>query len=107
MLSLEDCVALCELSEDEVLAIVQHDHIPEMAAAQLGHDLVRTPEGEMRLKTIIRDDIAAAQAGGDPMRAAALKLLLRDFVLHHPRCEERQRRELQAVERRVERVGPA
>jgi len=89
MLSLEDCLALCELSEEEVLAIAQHEHIPEIAAAELGYYLVRTPEGEMRIKAIIRDDIAEARGRGQRERELALKLLLRNFVLRHPRCEER------------------
>lgn len=89
MLSLQDCLALCELSEDEVLAIAQHEHIPEIAAAELGNYLVRTAEGERRIKSIIRDDIAEARAGGDRSRELALKLMLRNFVLQHPCCDER------------------
>ena len=49
MLSLEDCLALCDLSEAEVLAIAHHERIPEIAAAELGHYLVRTPAGELRI----------------------------------------------------------
>ena len=89
MLSLEDCLALCELTEDEVLAIAQHENIPEIAAAELGNYLVRTPQGELRIKTIIREDIAAARACGDRARELALKLVLRGFVRRHPRSEER------------------
>jgi hypothetical protein len=101
MLSLEDCLALCELSEEEVLAIAQHEHIPEIAAVEMGSYLVHTPEGEMRIKAIIRDDIAEACARSDRMRELGLKLVLRNFVLQHPRCEERHRRQLFAVERRA------
>jgi hypothetical protein len=92
MLSLEDCLALCDLSEEEVLAIAQHEHIPEMAAAQLGNYLVHTPEGEMRIKSIIRDDIANARSHGKGPQELALKLLLRNFVRQHPHCEERHRK---------------
>lgn len=100
MLSLEDCLALCELTEEEVLAIAHHEHIPEIAAAELGNYLVRTSQGEMRIKTIIREDIAEARACGDRDRELALKHLLRDFVLRHPACEERHRRRLRAFEGR-------
>jgi hypothetical protein len=89
MLSLEDCLALCELTEDEVLAIAHHEHIPEIAAAQLGNYLVHTPEGERRIKSIIRDDIAEARAIGDRTRELTLKLVLRNFVKQHPCCDER------------------
>jgi hypothetical protein len=107
MLRLEDCLALCELTEDEVLAIAHHEHLPEIAAAELGNYLVHTAAGEMRIKSIIRDDIAEAHACGDRARELGLKLVLRDFVLQHPRCEERHRRLLHAVERRDESASRA
>lgn len=91
MLSLEDCIALCGLSEDEVLAIAEHEHVPEVVAAELGNYLVQTPEGEMRIKSIIRDDIVRARLRGERKHELALKLLLREFVLRHPGCEERHR----------------
>lgn len=100
MLSLEDCLALCELSEDEVLAIAHHEHLPEIAAAEFGNYLCHTPEGEMRIKSIIRDDIEEARAGGDRRRELALKMMLRNFILQHPGCEERHARQISAVERR-------
>jgi len=94
MLSLEDCLALCGLTEEEVLAIAHHEHIPEIAAAELGNYLVRTPQGEMRIKSIIRDDIAEARAKGDRLRELTLKLMLRNYVRQHPCCEERHKERL-------------
>ena len=32
MISLEDCLALCDLMPDEVAAICEHEHVPEMIA---------------------------------------------------------------------------
>ena len=49
MLSLEDCLALSDLNEAEVLEIAHHERLPEIAAAELGSYLVRTPAGEFRL----------------------------------------------------------
>ena len=80
MLRLEDCIALCDLSEDEVLAIAEHEHIPEIAAAELGNYLVHTPDGERCIKAMIRDDIGAAAARGD--RTHALALQARAAQLH-------------------------
>ena len=89
MLTLADCIALSELSDDEVEAIAQHEHIPQLAAAELGHYLVHTPAGELCVKDMIRDDIAAAAAHGEGDRVLALKLVIREFIARHPCCEAR------------------
>jgi hypothetical protein len=100
MLQLEDCIALCDLTEEEVLAIAEHERIPEMAAIELGSYLVRTPDGELCIKSMIRDDICAAAGRGDRQRELALKCVLRDYILQHPRCDERVHRSLRQTERR-------
>ena len=100
MLSFEDCLALCGLTEDEVRAIAEHEHIPELAAAELGNYLTSSPEGEQCIKAMIRDDLAHATACGDAARELMLKLVLRNFILQHPSCEERHRRELHLPDRR-------
>lgn len=100
MLTLEDCIALCDLTEDEVLAIAAHENLTELAAAELGNYLVHDPDGEQCIKAMIRDDIAMAESTGNAGRALALKLVLREYVAHHPRCEDRHRRELRLPERR-------
>lgn len=101
MLSLEDCIAMCGLTAEEVRAVAQHEHIPEIAATELGNYLVSSPEGELCIKEMIRDDIAHAIACGNRERELVLKLMLRNFVLQHPSCEERHLRELRLPERRL------
>jgi hypothetical protein len=105
MLTLEDCLALCELSEDEVLAIAQHERIPEIAAAELANYLMRRPDGELTIKAIIRDDIANAISRSDRLRTLALKTLLRNFVLQHQRCDERHSQALGSPCRRDADAG--
>jgi hypothetical protein len=104
MLTLEDCMGLCELTQDEIDAIARHEHIPDLAAALLGSYLCRTPAGELCIKDMIRDDIARSRSCGDDERELALKLVLRDFVIQHPRCDERHRFEMRHPERRL--AGP-
>ena len=94
MLSLEDCIALSDLSEAEILEIAHHERLPEIAAVELGNYLMRTPAGDMRIKSIIRDDIAEACACGDRGRELALRLVLREYVLRHPACDQRRTRRL-------------
>lgn len=105
MLSLEDCIGMCGLTEAEVRALAQHEHIPEVAAAELGNYLVSSPDGELCLKAKFRDDVRSAIASGDRDRELVLKLVLRNFVQQHPSCEERHRRELRLPERRLAGEG--
>lgn len=101
MLTLEDCIALCGLTHSEVRAIAEHEHIPEIAAAELGNYLVAAPDGQFCIKRMILDDIAHASTDGNRDRELALRLLLRNFVLQHPRCDERHRRDMHLPERRA------
>lgn len=83
MLTLEECIALSDLTEDEVLAIAEHEHIPEMAALEMGHYLIASPEGRVRIKRMILDDMQAARDHGDRQHLATLKLVLKHFVEAH------------------------
>jgi len=99
-LTFEDCLGLCDLTEEEVLAIAEHEHIPAIAAVELGNYLVHTAPGEQRVKAMIRDDISRAAASGDRLRVLALKSIIRDYILKHPACEARHRAALTERERR-------
>ena len=83
MLTFEDCLGLSELTEDEILAIAEHEHIPELAALEMGNYLVHTPRGERQIKRIILDDIAVARKAHDITHAGVLKLVLRHFCQEH------------------------
>jgi hypothetical protein len=83
MLTILDCIELSELSEEEILAIAEHEHIPEIVAAELGNYLVQTPTGEKRIKAMIVDDMRAARQRGDYLHVLKLKLCLRHFLEHH------------------------
>jgi hypothetical protein len=100
-LCLEDCIALCGLTEAEVLAIAEHERIPGIAAVELGNYLLRDAHGELVLKAMICDDIAVARASGNRERELALRQVVRDFVLQHPKCEARHRAALHCPERRA------
>jgi len=80
LLTLEDCLGLSDLSREEIDAIAEHEHLPEVIAAELGNYLVHTATGQRAIKDIMRDDILAAQARGDFPHLAMLKLVLRHFI---------------------------
>jgi len=86
MLTFEDCLALSELTEDEILAIAEHENLPEMTALELGNYLVHTPGGEKRIRRMILDDIEHARRTGNYRRSAELKMVLKHFCEQHPRA---------------------
>ncbi|EKV28455.1 hypothetical protein C882_1029 [Caenispirillum salinarum AK4] len=90
MLTIEDCIALSELTEEEIEAIAEHENLPEMAAAEMGNYLIHTPEGGKHIRRIILDDIQAARRAGDHRRSAKLKLVLKQFIQAHPEASVRK-----------------
>ena len=86
MLSLEDCIALCDLTKEEIDAIAEHEHIPEIVAAELGQYLIHSDDGVPKIRRIILDDIEAAESRGDSQHAFHLKLVLKHFVDTHPQA---------------------
>lgn len=83
MLTIEDCIALCGLTEEEVDAIAEHEHLPEILATEMAAYLVETPSGELRIRRMIREDIEMAQRRGDHAHAGKLKLVLKHFIKEH------------------------
>ena len=84
-LSLQDCIDMSDLTEDEILAIAEHEQISEILAIELGSYLVHTPDGGKRIKRMILDDIKQASDEGDLQHAALLKSVLKHYVEHHAR----------------------
>jgi len=84
MISLVDCIGLCGLDEDEVAAISEHEHIPEIAATALASCLTKQPHGGEIIRTMIIDDIHEALDEGRVRHAAELFMALRHFLEHHP-----------------------
>jgi len=82
-LSLQDCIDMSDLTEDEILAIAEHEEIPEILAIELGSYLVHLPSGEKRIKRMIQDDIKLAREKGDRRRSALLKSVLKHYLEHH------------------------
>lgn len=89
MLTLDDCIALCDLSEEEIEAIMEHEHVPEIVAVEMAQYLTTCADGEQCLKRMILDDIEAAEARGDRDHAWKLRMVLRHFIRTHPALQER------------------
>jgi hypothetical protein len=84
MISLEDCVALSGLTEEQVLAIAEHEHLPEMAATALAQYLLRREQGMEKIRDMIVDDIRRAQQREDKAHTLTLLHVLHHFLKSHP-----------------------
>lgn len=87
MLTYEDCVGLTGLEAEEIDAIAQHEHIPEIVAAEMGCCLACEPDGELQIMQMIRDDIAAANEHCHPQEVLHWKQVLARFSETHHLCE--------------------
>ena len=83
VLTFEDCRGLCELTEEEIRAIAEHEHLPQIVALELGNYLMRGPDGKLLVSHMFIDDIRAAERRGDLFHAAQLKKTLRHFIDGH------------------------
>jgi len=84
MLTRDDCIALCDLTEDEIKAIARHEHVPLILAAEMGQYLIHQPDGVTRIRRIILDDIEAARAQQRYDDVRRLKAVLYHFARNHP-----------------------
>lgn len=84
MLSIRDCLDYCDLTEDEIALIAEHEDIPDAAAAQLACGLVQTPEGVLLLTRYMLDLIDRATARGDLAKASKARQLCARFMADHP-----------------------
>jgi hypothetical protein len=84
MISLEDCVALSGLTEEQVLAIAEHEHLPEIAATALAQYLSKQEHGIEKIRDMTVDDIRQAQQRRDKPHIVALLHVLHHFLKSHP-----------------------
>ena len=76
------------LSEDEVAAIGEHEHIPTIAASALTDYLLKQPHGGEKIRAmIIIDDIHEALCKGRIKHAQELFMALRHFLDKHPEAK--------------------
>lgn len=84
MLTYQDCLDLCGFSAEEIEAVAEHEHLPEIVALEYAQYLVELPDGSRRLRRIILDDIEREERSGHAERAQRLRLVLKHFIATHP-----------------------
>lgn len=83
MLTYEECLDMCDITQDEVSAIAEHEHVDPIIALAIGQYLC-CHDGESKIKKIILDDIKHAEKMGNTEHAGVLKKVLAHFIATHP-----------------------
>ena len=90
MLSLQECIDFSDLSEDEIEAIAEHEHVPEIVAAEIGATLLQTTNGVCLIKLYLLENIEQARHRGHFDKANRLEELYRRFNRDHPGADPAQ-----------------
>ncbi|MBV6657634.1 MAG: hypothetical protein KI785_07690 [Devosiaceae bacterium] len=84
MISLDDMVGMSGLSEEEILAIAEHEHLPDSLATNLAAYLGDGTQGLQIVRDMIIEDIRSAQASGQAAHERDLLHVLHHFLREHP-----------------------
>ena len=84
MINLDDIEDMTCLSREEIAAIAEHEHLPEVNAAALGDYLMHMHKGPQRVQQMICEDIRDALHRDDLAHARELFATLRHFIAAHP-----------------------
>lgn len=87
MINLDDILDMTDLTREEVAAVAEHEHLPDVNAAALGHYMLHLHHGPQALHGMIADDIRAALHRGEIDHARDLFAVLHHFLEAHPDAE--------------------
>ena len=84
MLTYKDCLDWCDLEQDEIDAISEHEHMDRILALAYGDSLCHQAGGTRRMRRILIDDIRHAQQHHNFQHAHELRHLLHRYIKTHP-----------------------
>ena len=84
MLSMKDLLDYCDLADGEIEAIAEHEHIPMTLAAELSEALLTTPEGVLKLHSMIIDNMEHAMSHGHYQHVKDLTETYQHLQRTHP-----------------------
>jgi hypothetical protein len=84
MISPDDIEDMTCLTREEIAAIAEHEHLPELDASLAGDYLMHSHHGPQKVQQMICEDIRAALHADDVDHARALYAVLHHFMADHP-----------------------
>ncbi|MFH1806323.1 MAG: hypothetical protein ABID63_15685 [Pseudomonadota bacterium] len=83
MLTLKDCIDFSDLSEDEICAIAEYEHIPLISALEEGECLVHSKGGCRQIATMILKQAKICERAGNATHARHLQNVHDKFIAQH------------------------
>ena len=84
MISIKDCIDYSDLTEDEVTAIAEHEHLPYVSAAQLACCLAQSQDGTEVLRCLLKDAVCDAASCGHAEALRVAQRAYHQFTSNHP-----------------------
>ncbi len=84
MITVDDVVGMTCLTEEEVAALAEHDHLSSYDAALLGDYLMHQHHGAAKVQQLICEDVREALHKDDVAHAKELYKVLHHFLDGHP-----------------------
>lgn len=84
MLTIQDCLDYCDLTDDEVDLFAEHEHIPREIASPLVCSLVQTDEGVELVCACLSDLVQNAMLSGELAQAQRVLHIYAEFRSSHP-----------------------
>jgi hypothetical protein len=80
MLTAQECVDMSELGNEAIRAIAEHEHIPEVVAAELGQELLKATGGIAKIQRILEANLELAVQAGEQDKINDRKRVLEQFI---------------------------
>ena len=84
MISLKDCLDYSDLTEEEVIVIARHEHLPYPYAVELACGMSQSPAGEELLRLLLKAAVRDARHEHDTVAFKAARHALEQFAAAHP-----------------------
>ncbi len=84
MITLDDIEDMTPLTREEILAIAEHERLPELNASALAEWMMQSHHGPQKVQQMICEDIRGALHRDEVAHARELFVVLRHFVAEHP-----------------------
>jgi len=84
MISIKDCIDYSDLTEDEVAAIAEHEHLPFASAAQLACGLAQTEDGTELLRCLLKNAVCDATNCSHAETLRTAQRAYAQFIANHP-----------------------